>query len=193
MNFQPANSSQRNAGTLTTNKKIDLTNNMKTKLSILLATLCVAMSPALRAEDGHDHADHEGHEHAEKLVGPNEGRIITSVEPHIEFFVMPDRKVKITFIDDDGKVSPLKEQKVSGIGGDRSKPTRLAFAKDGESLVSDKPLPEGKMIPLILTVKVTPDAKSVNEKFTVNLADCPTCKHAEYACTCDHSHEGHDH
>jgi hypothetical protein len=72
------------------------------------------------------------------------------------------------------------------MGADRAAPTKLTFAKDGDSLLSDKPLPEGKELPIVVQVKVTPDAKTVTEKFTVNMATCPECKHAEYACTCDH-------
>lgn len=166
------------------------------KPTLLLAALCLILSPALRAEEekGHDAKEHA--EHAKKSAGPNGGRVVTATEPHFEFFVLPDGKVKITFLGEDGKATALKDQTVTAVGGDRAKPTKLAFAKDGESLVSDKPLPEGKMVPIVVMVKVTADAKTVTEKFTVNLADCPTCEHKEYACTCEHGedgHEGHDH
>jgi hypothetical protein len=163
---------------------------MKTNISILLAIFGLAFSPALRAEEkAHDHA-----EHAKKEAGPNGGRVVTATEPHFEFFVTPENKVKITFLGEDGKAVALKEQTVSAVGGDRAKPTKLAFAKEGDSLLSDKPLPEGKEIPIVLMVKLTPDAKTVTEKFNVNLAKCPTCEHPEYACICEHgSHEGHDH
>ena len=177
---------------------------MKTNISILLAVLGLVLSPALRAADeheGHDHKEGEHKEHADhgkKKAGPNGGRVVTATEPHFEFFVMPDGKVKITFLGEDGKAIALKEQSVTAIGGERAKPTKLTFAKDGESLVSDKALPEGKMIPIVLQVKMTPDSKTATEKFNVNLADCPTCKYKEYACTCEHGgeeedHEGHDH
>jgi len=172
---------------------------MKTKISIMLAALGLVLSPAIRAEEkDHDHKDgdhkeHAGHDHEKKTAGPNGGRIVTATEPHFEFFVTPENKVKITFLGEDGKPIALKEQSVSATGGDRAKPTKLAFAKDGESLVSDKPLPKGKEIPIILQVKMTPDAKTVTEKFNVNLADCPTCKYKEYACICEHGEKGHDH
>jgi hypothetical protein len=82
--------------------------------------------------------------------------------------------------------------------GDRAAPTKLAFTKDGDKLVSDKVVAEGESLPVVLTIKVTPDAKSVTEKFNLNFAKCPTCEHAEYACTCAHGdeekgHEGHKH
>ena len=165
------------------------------KPTLLLAALCLILSPALRAEEKAPAAK-EHAEHAKKSAGPNGGRVVTATEPHFEFFVLPDGKVKITFLGEDGKATALKDQSVTAVGGDRAKPTKLAFAKDGESLVSDKALPEGKMVPIVLMVKVTADAKTVTEKFTVNLSDCPTCAHKEYACTCEHGedgHEGHDH
>jgi hypothetical protein len=82
--------------------------------------------------------------------------------------------------------------------GDRSAPTKLAFTKDGDKLVSDKVVAEGKSLPVVLQIKVSPDAKSVTEKFNLNMSNCPTCSHLEYACTCDHAKKatgnvGHDH
>lgn len=184
---------------------------MKTKphqnITALTAALAFALAGTSFAEEehdhkGHDHAehkeekkdDHEGHDHgahAKKIAGPNGGRVLTGVEPHLEFFVTKDRKVKITAVDDHGKAIPLDKQSVTVTGGSRSNPTRMSFAKDGESLISDKAFPEGNMLPVVVQIKAKPDAKTVIEKFTLNLSDCPTCEHAEYACTCDHG--GHDH
>ena len=42
------------------------------------------------------------------------------------------------------------------------------------------------MLPVIVQIKAKPDAKSVVERFVLNLSDCPGCKYLEYACTCDH-------
>ncbi|MEK7952660.1 hypothetical protein [Luteolibacter soli] len=166
---------------------------MKTNISILLAVFGLAFSPALRAADEHEHKDGDkaehAHEHAKKEAGPNGGRIVTATDPHFEFFVTPERKVKITFLGEDGKAVALKEQTATAIGGERAKPTKLAFAKDGESLLSDKSLPEGNEMPIVLQVKISKEAKTVTEKFNVNLAKCPTCEHAEYACTCAHGGE----
>jgi hypothetical protein len=41
----------------------------------------------------------------------------------------------------------------------------------------------------VVQIKAKPDAKSVTEKFNLNLNDCPTCKNKEYACTCAHGDE----
>ena len=156
---------------------------MKLKsIALLLATLGLAA--------GTLHA-------AGKTAGPNGGRIVAiSDGPKYEFLVLPDRKVQLTFLGEGGKPADPADRTASAIGGDRTAPTRLVFTKSGQSLVSDKPLPEGKMIPIVLTVKTAPDAKSAVEKFNIDLSDCPTCEHQEYACTCAHGeegHEGHDH
>ncbi len=174
------------------------------KLATIVATLGLGLAGPCFAQDkhdheGHDHAEHEGHDkddhgHAKKIAGPNGGRVLTGVEPHLEFFVTKDRKVKITAVDDDGKAVPIGEQSVTVTGGSRANPTRMAFAKDGDSLISDSAFPEGNNLPVIVQIKAKPDAKAVIEKFTLNLSDCPGCDHPEYACTCDHGdHEGHDH
>lgn len=182
---------------------------MKTKkysnLAAIVATFSLGFAVQSFAEEKHDHDDHEGHDHAEhadhdhakKIAGPNGGRVLTGVEPHLEFFVTKDRKVKITVVDDAGKAVALGEQSVTVTGGSRSNPTRMTFAKDGDSLVSDKAFPEGNMLPVVVQIKAKPDAKTVIEKFSLNLSDCPGCDYLEYACTCDHGgeegHEGHDH
>lgn len=164
-------------------------NKMKT-LPTLIAALGLMVIPAAYAEekkaDGHAGHDHGDHVHVEKKAGPNGGRVIDAVEPHVEFFVMPDRKLKLTFLGEDGKAVAAKEQSATAVGGDRSKPTRIKFAKQGDALVSDVVLPDGKMVPLILQFKVTPDAKTVTVKFTVNLSQCSGCDYLEYACTCAH-------
>ncbi len=147
----------------------------------------------------HDHDDHD-HDHADsknvRPAGPNGGRIITDVEPHVEFLVTDDRKVKITSLNDDNKPSGTAPAfELSLTGGDRSNPTRLQFAAEGTSLVSSGTLPEGQMIPVVLQFKAGED-KPTMTKFNIDLNDCPTCDYKEYACTCahagDHNHD-HDH
>ena len=138
---------------------------------------------------------------AADIKAPNKGRIIDSVEPHAEFLVIKDKKIEIRFLDDAGKVIAPAAQTASVVMGDRSAPTKLAFTKDGDKLVSDKTVAEGESLPVVLTIRVTPDAKAVTEKFNLGLGNCPPCGNAEYACTCEHAkggkeekgHEGHDH
>jgi hypothetical protein len=173
-----------------------------TKTSLATSILVIAFAGAgslvakEKGHEGHDHAEHSGEGHKEAKAGPNGGKILTEVEPHLEFYVTKDRKVKITALDDHGKAKPIAAQSISIIAGYRSKPTRMVFTKKGEVLVSDKAFPKGNDFPVIIRIKNTPDADSVMEKFNLNLNDCPTCKHQEYACTCDHGcdgHEGHSH
>ena len=149
---------------------------------------------------GHDHAkgahkdpdngkdEHAGHSHAEKVAGPNGGKIITTVEPHAEFFVTAERKVRITFLGDDNKAIAVANQSASIVCGDRSNPTTLTLAKEayGMSLISDNTLPTGDKFPTIVSIKTTPEASPNRTKFTLNLNDCPSCKYKEYACTCVH-------
>lgn len=147
----------------------------------ILTTVCaavLALCPTLRAHE----------EGPAKKAGPNGGRVITTVEPHAEFFVTAEKKVRITFLTEDGKAVAKEGAEISLVGGDRANPTKLTFAKDGDSYLSDKVLPEGKNFPVIVKIKVGPDAKQVTEKFGLNLADCGECKHKEYACTCAHDH-----
>ena len=123
---------------------------------------------------------------AEKIKAPNDGRLIEGVEPHAEFLVTAEKKVEVRFLDASGKIIAPAGQTVTVTMGDRAAPTKLTFTKDGDKLVSDKTIPEGKELPVVLQIKVTADSKAVTEKFNLNLAKCPTCSHAEYACTCDH-------
>ena len=151
---------------------------------------------ALQAEDkDHKHEEREhGHTHAHGQAGPNGGKVLHEVEPHLEFFVTKDRKVQITAVGEDGKATPIGEQTIRVTGGSRSNPTKMSFAKEGDILISDTAFPEGNDFPVVVQIKPAADAKTVIEKFNLNLEECPTCENKEYACTCDHGdHEGHDH
>ncbi|MCB1228715.1 MAG: hypothetical protein KDN19_00520 [Verrucomicrobiae bacterium] len=137
----------------------------------------------------HDHEDHgHGHDHSHQggVAGPNGGRVITSVEPHVEFLVTDDRKVKLTFLDEDLKPIPAAEQTATVFAGERTAPVKLGFVPDGDQLVSDQSLPEGNDFPTVVQLKMAPEAKPVIEKFNLNLSLCPTCDYREYACVCEH-------
>jgi hypothetical protein len=154
---------------------------MKIKTLALLTALALglALLPA---------SAHEKHEHApKKVAGPNGGRILPGTEPRAEFFVTTDRKVQITFLDDHGAIVAPAAQTVIVTAGDRAAPTQLTFATSGRVLLSTAALPAGKLVPTVVQLTPAPGAKTVTTKFNVNLAVCPDCQHAEYACTC----EGH--
>lgn len=151
------------------------------KQNTALLILALALNVSAAEKEKHDH------EHEAK-AGPTGGKLITEVEPHVEFFVNKENKVEIRFVDDDMKVVAPGEQVISVTLGDRSAPTKLSFTKDGDKLVSDKAIPEGNNLPTVVQIKTTADAKAVTEKFNLNLDDCSECSHKEYACICDHAH-----
>ncbi|MHB1080315.1 MAG: hypothetical protein ACYC67_12985 [Prosthecobacter sp.] len=153
---------------------------MKKLITTTLLTLALAFTTSAADKDKHEH---------EGKAGPNGGKLITEVEPHVEFFVNKDKKVEIRFINDDNKVVAPGEQVISVTLGDRSAPTKLSFAKEGDKLISDKAIPEGNDLPTVVQIRAKEGAKAVNEKFNLNLEQCPTCKNKEYACTCAHGDE----
>jgi len=155
---------------------------MKRFVTIILFTLVISFT--LHAADTGKHA----HDHAAK-AGPTGGRLITRVEPHVEFFVNAEKMVELRFIDDALKVVAPATQVVTVVLGDRSAPTKLSFTQVGDKLVSDKTIPEGNDFPTVVQIREKEGAKPVNEKFNLNLNDCPTCKNREYACVCDHGEE----
>lgn len=146
----------------------------------LLAALALSLPAAADSKPDHDHA------HAKKESGPNGGRLLTGLDPRAEFFVTADRKVQITFVGADDRTVAPAEQVVTVTAGDRAAPTKLTFAKSGNVLLSDVPLPAGNDFPAVVQIKPAPGAKTVTAKFNVNLATCAECKNAEYACTCHH-------
>ena len=164
---------------------------MKTRcIPQMIVALAAVMFPCMAFAEPHQ-------DHGRKIDGPNGGRVITTVEPHLEFFVTADRKVRITALDEEGRTVDVRADAVRLIGVDRMNPTRMTFRKDGKSLISDKAFPEGNRFPVVLQIKFGPDDGTVYEKFMLNLDDCAECKHKEYACVCqqdDHKgHDGHDH
>lgn len=171
---------------------------MKQKIHLkvlLLAMLALFGATYTYAGSGHDdsahsHAADGGHSHGaaehKSEGGPNGGRLITIVDPHLEFLVTPERLVQITFLGHDGEVVPAGEQVVSAIGGKRSAPTKVTFVKKEGRLISTEALPAMKNMPIILHIKATPEAKSVRETFYLNMSDCPGCDFKEYACICGH-------
>jgi ABC-type Zn2+ transport system substrate-binding protein/surface adhesin len=145
------------------------------------------------AEEKKPAAEAEKHDHDHSIkAGPTGGRLLTDVEPHVEFFVTKEKKVEIRFIDDANKVLAPDEQVITVTLGDRANPTKLTFTKDGDKLVSNAMVPDGNDYPTVVSIKTDAKAKTVNAKFNLNMTKCPTCPNAEYACTCDHDHD-HDH
>ncbi|MDF1753713.1 MAG: hypothetical protein P1U89_13115 [Verrucomicrobiales bacterium] len=184
---------------------------MKIRNLLILGAACITTF-AVSCKDGndthdhsghdHDHAGHDhdhGHDHAEnktnvREAGPNGGRILHDIEPHLEFLVTSDRKIQITALDDSLKPTSLGSQVIRITGGDRSSPIPVNLVKQGNVYLSEKPLPPGDDFPMVVQVRADESAKAEFEKFTLDMSPCPTCDYLEYACTCDHGHDhGHDH
>jgi len=145
---------------------------------------------------GHNHDaesqdEHEGDDHAEKVAGPNGGRVIKVVEPSAEFLVTQDKKVIITFLGENNQPLAVASQTVSIVCGDISKPTKLTLVKtdDSRAMISDGALPEGNRYPIIVTFRSSPDAVPVIAQFSLNLDECPNCHYKKYACICDPGHD----
>lgn len=154
---------------------------MKTKLTITAIISALAI-PFAFAEEKHDH-DHEketAEEHAEHdedhdaKKGPNGGHVVESEAGFsFEITVDKDRKARIVFLDKELKAVALEAQSVSGIAGERSAPVKLAFAKgkdaDANVLISDKALPAGAHVAMVLMIKTTAEAKTATERFELHL------------------------
>jgi hypothetical protein len=148
-------------------------------IALTLLTALALTVPAFAAE--------KDHKHEKNVAGPNGGRVITTVEPHLEFFVTKDRKVEITALTEDLKPAKLGGQVIAVTAGDRAKPTKLEFKDDGGKLVSTNTVPDGNDFPVSVSIKADAKAKTIYEKFNLNLEKCPTCKYQEYACICEHA------
>jgi hypothetical protein len=140
---------------------------MKTTLKLATVILALFFTPAAFAA--------EDHEHDENVTkGPNGGHVVESKAGFsFEVTVDKERTARIVFLDKMNKPVDLSEQTITGIAGERSAPTKLAFAKgkdaDANVLIADKPLPAGAHVPIILMIKTAPDAKAVTERFELHL------------------------
>jgi len=155
----------------------------KMKLLTLLAILGTPFAYAAEKDHDHstetkkEHADHDDHDeedgHGKEEKGPNGGRLIKSVTPAAEVTTGKDRKLRIAFLDENQKPVAPAAQVVTASTGERANPVKLVFTKgegeDAAVLVADKPLPDGAHVPVVLQIKVTPDAKTVTERFEVHL------------------------
>lgn len=168
--------------------------NYWTVILAVLALLGCAESDshvATNSEPDHDHEHHlegeeEHHDHELGTPGPNGGRILTSVTPNVEFLVLEDRRIQLTPVDENAEPIPLNELQFSLIGGDRQDPTEMAFAPKDQTMISDAVLPEGNMIPVVLTITPASGEEPVVERFNIDFSICPDCDLQEYACICAH-------
>lgn len=118
-------------------------------------------------------------------AGPRKGRLLEIGGQNAEFFVEKDRTISIAFYDTAGKQQPAVAQAVTATAEAPSGKTKLEFAKKGDLLVSQNPLPEGEGYQVVVQVKPAPEAKSKNFRIKLLTHICDSCKNPEYACICD--------
>lgn len=160
----------------------------------VLGVGCQPESATSHAEQEHVHeAEGEAHvhgpdthTHGELTPGPNGGRLVTSVTPNFEFLILDDRKVQLTFVDENAKPIDVVDAAVSLTGGDRQNPTELSFAVENNALVSSGSLPEGDLFDVILSVQIPPSTEPVLERIKADFSICSECQLVEYACICGH-------
>lgn len=141
---------------------------------MLAVALCFGLAVA-HAEEKHSHK-----------ASPKGGRLLDKTNPHAEFVMEKDRSVTINFYDDSMKPVAATTQTVTVIADAKSSKETLEFEKKGDSLVSKTRLPEGEGYNVVVQFRQAADAKPINLRFKLATHICGECKHAEYACTCDH-------
>jgi len=148
---------------------------MKTSFRIL--TLAAALSVGLFTAAADDKP---------AKATPGGGRLLEKTEPRAEVVVEKDRSITINFYNAELKPVVSTTQSVTIIADAKSGKTTLEFEKKGDSLASKTKLPEGEGYNLVVQFKQSPDAKSQNFRFKLDLHTCGECKRAEYACSCGH-------
>ncbi|MBI2498508.1 MAG: hypothetical protein HYV75_11530 [Opitutae bacterium] len=145
---------------------------MKTKSLLLLAALlCTA---------GLLHA-------AKSAAGPSGGRVLSTEPLAVEFFVTPDRKVELTFLDPAGKPAAPGAQAAAVTAEPATGKVALPLERSPHGFVSTTALPAGEPYRVVVQLRAAPGAKPQNFRLDLALSTCGECRHAEYACTC----EGH--
>lgn len=146
-----------------------------TSLSSLLLFLLIASTypSPLQAEEKHP-------------SGPNGGRILPG-NPRSEFWITPERKIQILFLDE--KLQPTPRIQQSAIAhllltnGRQS----LDFEPHGDNaLISTKTLPEGDGYVIVIQLRASPESKPENHRISYHEHVCSGCNLLEYACTCHH-------
>lgn len=132
-----------------------LQNSQNHSILRCLVTLCIAIlfQTTVARSDDHKHHDHHKHHDNASMVGPNGGKVIHEVHPHVEVFVTKDRKLQITFLSEAGKAISPGKHTVKAICGKRTSPTRMRFTRKGQSFLSGQSLPNGKKIPTVIQIE----------------------------------------
>jgi hypothetical protein len=123
----------------------------------------------------------------EKIIpGPKGGKLLENPSPRAEFFIDKERKVVITFYDDNLKAIAVGEQIAAMIIQPPQVRQTIEFEKKDGALASKAPLPEGDDYAVVLQLKVKPGEPSQNFRIVIDTHPCSECKRPAYACVCGH-------
>lgn len=124
---------------------------------------------------------------AEKIAaGPKGGRLLDSAPHRAEFFVTPERTVRIAFYDAALKPVAPGERVVIVTAEPASGRVPIALEKTSDGFVSKAALPAGEPYRVVIQVREKPGATPKNFRIDLNLGPCGECQRAEYACICGH-------
>ncbi|MDZ4743523.1 MAG: hypothetical protein SGI98_08925 [Verrucomicrobiota bacterium] len=151
---------------------------MKYLFTLLIAILMTTMT-AWTAGDHHN------------VAGPSGGKILETNLGYIEFYVQPDRKIRMTLLDEQMKAVPAGALVVSASAETKTGKVALEFERSGDFIISKTALPEGNGYRIVLQIRKDASAKPQNLRIDFNSEICGGCKLAEYACICDHAGSGH--
>jgi hypothetical protein len=127
------------------------------------------------------------------VAGPKGGKMLDNDKPRAEFFVDKDRRVVITFYDDEMKPVAATEQHGLVWAEPKEGRVRLLLVKKEGALVTEKPLPAGNRYNIVVRLASSANAKPQSFKIKFDTSVCKGCNLAEYACTCDDHDHDHNH
>lgn len=113
-------------------------------------------------------------------VGPNGGRILPG-SPTAEFWITPERKIQITFLDSDYQPIPLSRQTARATAQLPGERLTLAFEPHENILLTTSPLPETDGYTIVVQLRSTPESRPSNHRIFFEDHLCSGCKLIEYA------------
>jgi hypothetical protein len=116
--------------------------------------------------------------------GPKGGKLLDNPAPRGEFLLLPDRKVAISFYDQDLKAVPATTQSALVYADVKPERVKLEFELKDGVLLSKSPMPLGDGYGVVVQIKGTPESKAQTFKINFQEEVCGKCKRAEYACVC---------
>lgn len=123
------------------------------------------------------------------IGGPKGGKLLVKGDVRAEFFVNNDRRIEISFYDENLTAVPVGEQTVSILVSSSEGRSVLELDQTDSGFTSKEPLPEGDGHQIVVRIKQTPDSKFANFRVDYISSVCGGCDRVEYACTCDHAAE----